>query len=153
MVVTITQERPDTPEATALIDELEGILAPEYPPESRHGYSVAKLIAQGVAFFVLREDGAAAACGGVQLFGAEYGELKRMYVRPQYRGRGYAKRVMERLAAYALERGVGVLRLETGIHQREALELYAGWGFERIGPFGDYPDDPLSVHMEKRMAI
>ena len=49
MEATITAERPDTADARALIDELETRLATFYPRESRHGYSVEKLIAQGVA--------------------------------------------------------------------------------------------------------
>jgi GNAT superfamily N-acetyltransferase len=152
MSLSIELERPDTPDATALIDELEAILSPGYPPESRHGYSVQKLIDQGVAFFVARENGVPAACGGVQLFGAEYGELKRMYVRPAFRGRGLAQRLLERLAAHARERGVALLRLETGIHQAEALRLYERWGFTRTGPFGAYRDDPLSIFMERRIG-
>lgn len=152
MTVTITQERPDAPDALTLIAELEQYLdLPGYPPESRHGYSVEKLIAQGVAFFVLREDGAAAACGGVQLVGAEYGELKRMFVRPSFRRRGHARRIMEHLAAYTRERGVFLLRLETGTFQAEAISLYEAWGFTRIGPFGSYREDPLSIFMEKRI--
>lgn len=151
MTITVTRERPDTPDAIALIEELENLLAPQYPDESRHGYSVEKLIAQGVAFFVLRDDGRAAACGGVQLFGAEYAELKRMFVRHEYRGRGFAKRILDELAAYSRANGVSLLRLETGIHQHEAIGLYEQWGFRRIGPFGPYRDDPLSVFMERRI--
>ena len=84
-MITIVLERPDSPEAIELITELEAVLDPFYPPESRHGYSVEKLVRQGVAFFVTRVDGAAAGCGGVQLVGTEYGELKRMFVRPRFR--------------------------------------------------------------------
>ena len=46
----ISLERPDTEDAIALITELEAILDPLYPSESRHGYSVEKLLGQGVAF-------------------------------------------------------------------------------------------------------
>src|SRR4051812_8165052 len=53
---TIALERPDTADAIELIDELEAHLASRYPSESRHGFSVQKLIDQGVAFFVLRHD-------------------------------------------------------------------------------------------------
>lgn len=151
MPISITQERPDTPDATALIVELDAVLEPLYPRESRHGYSVQKLIDQGVAFFVLRDQGAPAACGGVQLAGAEFGELKRMYVRPQFRGRGFAKQIMARLADYTRERGARLLRLETGIHQIEAIGLYERWGFRRIPPFPPYREDPLSICMEKRI--
>ena len=63
MSTTILRERPDTPDAIALILELEAELDPLYPRASRHGYSVDKLIAQGVIFFVIRCDGAPAGCG------------------------------------------------------------------------------------------
>ena len=91
----ITRERPDTPDAISLINELEAHLEAHYPSESRHGLSVEKLLAEDVAFFLLR--------------------------------------------------------LETGIHQREAIELYERLGFYRIPPFGPYTDDPLSRCCEKRL--
>src|SRR4051794_2531830 len=138
MSVIITAERPDTPDAIALINELEATLAPLYPAESCHRFAVERLIAEGVPFFVLRSDGVAAACGGVKLFGTEYGEIKRMYVRPQFRGMGFAKLMIKYLADYACLHGVKLLRLETGIHQHEAIGLYERMGFHNIPPFGDY---------------
>src|SRR5436309_617829 len=101
MPITIIEERPDSVDAAELIAELEAHLGPLYPPESQHGYSVAKLVRERVAFFVIRHDGLAAGCGGVQLFGAEYGEVKRMYVRPAYRGFGLGKALLNHLAEYA----------------------------------------------------
>src|SRR5438094_3838091 len=138
MFAIITPERPDAADAVALIEELEAHLAALYPIESRHGLSVEKLIAEGVAFFVLRHDGTAAGCGGIKLFGTEYGELKRMYVRPQFRGLGLGKLMLNHQADHALARGVRLLRLETGIHQREAIALYEAMGFRRVAPFPPY---------------
>ena len=151
MEATITTERPDTADARALIGELEAHLATLYPRESRHGYSVEKLIAQGVAFFLVRDNGTPVGCGGIQLFGTDYGELKRMYVRPQFRGLGFAKLMLDHLADYARSRGVRLLRLETGIHQHAAIGLYERAGFQSIPPFGEYRDDPLSKFYEKRI--
>jgi putative acetyltransferase len=151
MSLTITPERPDSADAVALITELEAHLDPLYPAQSRHGYSVEKLIAQSVAFFVLRDTGIAAGCGGIQLFGTEYGELKRMYVRPQFRGLGFARLLLDHLADHARSHGVGLLRLETGIHQADAIRLYERAGFHRIPPFGAYVEDPLSLFYEKRI--
>jgi hypothetical protein len=45
-----------------------------------------------------------------------------------------------------------VLRLETGIHQSEAIGLYERFGFQRIPPFGDYQEDPLSIFFEKHLV-
>jgi putative acetyltransferase len=152
VAVIIKSELPDTPDAVALITELEAALEPLYPVKSRHGFSVDRLIAEGVPFFVLRDDRVAAACGGVKLFGTDFGEIKRMYVRPRYRGRGFAKRMLDHLSEYAQSHGVKLLRLETGIHQHEAIGLYERMGFHRIGPFEGYEDDPLSVFFEKSLT-
>jgi GNAT superfamily N-acetyltransferase len=151
MSVSIVPERPDTIDAITLITELEAHLEPLYPAASRHGFSIDKLVAENVPFFILRYEGTVVGCGGVKLFGAEYGEIKRMYVRPQFRGMGFAKLILDHLAAYAREHGVFLLRLETGIHQLEAIGLYERMGFERIPPFGAYKPDPLSIFYEKHI--
>lgn len=151
MATIIAPERPDTIEAQALIAELDAQMAPIYPAKSRHGYSVDKLLREGVAFFVTRYDGAAAGCGGVQLYD-DYAEIKRMYVRPAFRGRGLARLMLNQLVAYAASRGIERARLETGIHQREAIGLYEAEGYRCIPPFGDYVDDPLSVFFEKHLG-
>lgn len=152
MTTRISPERPDTAEARALIAELDAHLGALYPSESRHGYAVDKLIAQDVAFFLIRHDGAPAGCGGIQLFGNEYAELKRMYVRPRFRGLGLAKAMLTHLAGHARDRGVGLLRLETGIHQLAAIGLYEKEGFLPIPPFGEYTDDPLARFYEKQIS-
>jgi ribosomal protein S18 acetylase RimI-like enzyme len=147
--VTIASERPDSALSQELIAELEAYLVPMYPAESRHGYSVEKLLREGVAFFVIRDGGAPAGCGGVQLVDVEYGEVKRMYVRPAFRGLGLGRRLLDHLAAHVRGHGLSRLRLETGIHQQEAIRLYEAYGFRRIPPFGPYREDPLSRYYEK----
>jgi putative acetyltransferase len=149
--ITVSAERPDSEDAVALITELEAHLSPQYPAESRHGYSVEKLIGESVAFFVIRQNGVAAGCGGVKLFGTDYGEIKRMYIRPQFRGLGLAKLMLEHLAGHARSFGISLLRLETGIHQHEAIGLYERAGFQSIPPFGEYKPEPLSRFYEKRI--
>jgi putative acetyltransferase len=153
MSITIVEARPDSAEAVQLITELDTHLAKQpYPQESRHAFSVDKLVREGVTFFVTRYEDQLAGCGGVKLFGTEYGEVKRMYVRPVYRGLGLGKAMLNHLAEYARERNVQVLRLETGIYQTEAIRLYEAYGFQRRPPFGKYKVDPLSIYFEKSMA-
>lgn len=151
MTILIVKERPDTPDALQLIAELDEHLSSLYAVESRHGFSVDKLIRDKVAFFVVRQDGAPVGCGGVKLFGDEFAEVKRMYIRPQHRGQGLSKRLLNHLADYARQQGITLLRLETGIYQSEAIGLYESFGFKRIPPFGDYFEDPVSLCYEKRL--
>ena len=147
--VKIVGARPDSREAMELLAELDAALHEyPYPPESRHAFSVEKLIRESVAFFVASYDEQLAACGGVKLF-ADYGEVKRMYVRPAFRGKGLGKAILNHLAEHTRTNGINMLRLETGIYQVEAIGLYDGWGFQRRGPFGDYKDDPNTVYLEK----
>ena len=156
--VTIRREHPATETASKLIAELDEYLSPLYPQESQHGYSIDQLVRQRVEFFVLYDDGEPAGCGGVQFFHATqdsvspYGELKRMYVRDEFRGRGFGRRLLAHLERLALDRGVTTMRLETGTRQPEAVGLYENCGYYRIPPFGDYWDDPVSLCYEKRLG-
>jgi len=74
-----------------------------------------------------------------------------MFVRPQFRGLGLAKLMLEHLETYSREHDIQLLRLETGIHQKEAIGLYERVGFQRVPHFGEYVDDPLSIFFEKKI--
>jgi putative acetyltransferase len=75
MGITITQERPDSPDAVTLIKELSDYLDHPYPKWNQLDLSSDQLILEGVAFFVTRVDGTPAGCGGVK-FCPRWGELK-----------------------------------------------------------------------------
>ena len=148
----IALERPDRPDVVNLVDELDAYQKPLYPPESHHGIDIEALGQPGVLFAVVRSaEGAAIGCGAVVL-GPAYGELKRMFVRPQHRGQGVARALLAFLEASAIAKGCTRLMLETGVSQPEALGLYERAGYVRRGPFGDYVDDPLSVFMQKHVG-
>ncbi|HZX27428.1 MAG TPA: GNAT family N-acetyltransferase, partial [Telluria sp.] len=110
------------------------------------------LLAPNVSFFVARDArGEALGCGACVDQGG-YAEIKRMYVAPSARGQGAARALMRAIEGAAVARGLSTLRLETGIHQPEAIALYERTGYERRGPFGAYQADPLSIFMEKTLA-
>ncbi|RZT04267.1 putative acetyltransferase [Duganella sp. CF402] len=148
----IAFETPDQPEVHALIAELDAYLLALYPPEAVYALDVQTLLQPNIRFAVARDaQGAAVGCGAIVLSG-EYGEIKRMYVRPAARGAGTARQLMGLLEETARTAGCPQLVLETGPENPEALALYARHGFERCGPYGDYPDDPLSVFMRKTLG-
>jgi putative acetyltransferase len=147
----IVAESPDTPDARALMAELEAYLIPLYPIESHDGYSLEQLLAKAVACVVIRHQGTAARCSGIKLVGTAYGDIMRMCVSPPFRGLGLGRRMLEHLTAYALHHGVEVVRLETGIDQPEARRLYERYGFQRILPFGDYDESPFHVFDETHL--
>ena len=72
-------------------------------------------------------------------------------MRPQFRGLGLARLMLDHLEIYARENDIYLLRLETGIHQKEAISLYESMGFQSIPPFGEYMEDLLSRFFEKQI--
>ena len=152
MPIRITNENPDQPEVRALIGELDRYQQALYPAESNHFVDVSTLAQSHVRFAVARDaQGRAVGCGAVMLM-SDHAEIKRMFVRPDQRGNGVGRKLLEHVEAEALQAGLSMLRLETGIHQPEALALYERAGYVRCGPFGEYAEDPLSVFMEKRLG-
>ena len=96
-------------------------------------------------------DGADVACGGVCRHDAETAEIRRMYVVPAARGRGYSRLVLGALEDEARALGYKRVRLETGVRQDAAIGLYRSAGFGPIDRYGPYVDDELSVCFEKRL--
>ncbi len=153
-MITVNDANPKVPAIAALIAQLDAYQSSLYPAASNHFDSLDEL-AGAHAHFVAAYDGSRLlGCGAVKYARGDccYGEIKRVFVRTEARGQGVSKEIMANLEAHARRRGVDALRLETGIHQAEAISLYARLGYKRRAPFGDYPDDPLSVFMEKPLA-
>ena len=156
--VNVALERADQPQIVALIDALDAYQKPLYPPESHHGIDVAELLRPNVLFAVARAPGTAAAAAGAAVgcaavvLGPQYGELKRMFVLPDWRGRGIGVALLAFLERTARAQGCRRLMLETGVLQSGALTLYEHTGFVRCEPFGDYRPDPLSVFMYKDLG-
>lgn len=147
----INAETPDQPEVRAMLEQLDAYCAALYPAESNHLMDIASLLRDGVLFLVARDvEGRAAGCAAL-VRREGYGEIKRMFVDPVRRGGGTGRQLLEQLTMFARMSGLQVLRLETGIHQPEAIGLYERAGFVRCEPFGDYQPDPLSLFMEKSL--
>jgi putative acetyltransferase len=141
MTITVERATEATAEVYDLVGELNDVLGAEYEPRQRHGLSIEQLFEAHVRFFLARLDGQAVGCGGVALFD-DYAEVKRMYTRPAARGRGVAKALLNRIEDEAKAAGVPILRLETGVRQPEAINLYERRGFRPCGPFGPYATMP-----------
>lgn len=88
--------------------------------------------------------------GGTALHPGVTHEVKRMFVRPTHRRRGLAAGVLAAVERSALDRGIKVLRLQTGVRQPEAVALYEREGWTRIDPYPPYPTES-SICFEKRL--
>ena len=148
-MIDLAIETPDQHEVRALLQASDTYMADLYPAESNHMLDVRELCRPEVTFIVARMGGRAVGCGAVVESAEGWAEIKRMFVSPLARGQSIGRRLLRKLEATAVAKGVPLLRLETGIKQPEALALYRSEGFAEIGPFGKYGPDPLSLFMEK----
>lgn len=144
---------PYAPDARSLIKELDEYQLALYPAESNHLDSLEELNKDHVLLVGAYRGKQLLGCGAVKIMPEDYGEIKRVYVPVQNRGNGIARKIMTNLENYLVNRHIFIARLETGIYQPEALALYERFGYKRIGPFGDYQDDPFSVFMEKKLLV
>lgn len=150
--MTIVPTHPLLPDVAPLLAASNAYAASLYPAESNHLDGPEVLVADNVVFLGCWVQGQLVGCGAVkQLADADgpYGEIKRVWVQAAHRGQGHSRRLMAALEAVLRAQGVPRARLETGIHQPEALGLYRALGYAERAPFGGYQPDPLSVFMEK----
>lgn len=150
-MLTIKPVDPARTDVVHLIEQLDAYQSSLYPPESNHLDSIDEMFKSN-AFFVAAYSGSEiCGIGSVKLID-DYGEIKRVYVPSNQRGKGIAKAIMKELESYLVKQAVTCARLETGIHQKAAIQLYAKIGYYRVDPFGEYKADPLSVFMEKKLG-
>jgi putative acetyltransferase len=150
--VTVAEERPDQSEVGELIAQSDAFLSALYPPEhQRRQPTVAALLGEDVHFIVARRDGNALGCMALLRTGPDKGELRRCFVTEAARGQGAGLAMLLAAEAAARAQQMRVIQLETGNHNIAALRLYRGNGYRERGPFGDYPDDGVSVFMEKKL--
>ena len=141
---------PREADVRAIIQDIDTLMNSLYPAESNQLLSVAELESDHVHFIGGMLNDQIACCGAIVHKNNDgvYGELKRIYVLPEFRGKGLSRKIMTALLDHAASLGLSMIRLETGTRQPEAIGLYEALGFTRRGPYGDYPDDPFSVFME-----
>jgi GNAT superfamily N-acetyltransferase len=85
--------------------------------------------------------------------GRHFIEMKRMFVRPQARGQRFGQAILHFLEQLGRNESFVLARLETGIHQAEAMRLYEGAGYRRVGAFGSYADNGVSIFFERDLRI
>ncbi|WP_373355899.1 GNAT family N-acetyltransferase [Pseudoroseicyclus sp. CXY001] len=144
--ITLTLTPPDTPDALFCLQSYYAELAARFPG----GFDVAlsadpdraALSPPLGAFWVARAAGEAMGCCGLKGNGSEVGEVKRLWVSPDARGQGLARRFMAACEAEARRLGMTRLRLDTNSALPEAVALYRNSGWREIPRFNadPYPD-------------
>jgi putative acetyltransferase len=88
-------------------------------------------------------------CGAIKQQDEQTTEIKRMFVLPEYRGKGVAAHIMVKLEAWARELGFSNAILETGTNNPDAIGLYFKMGYVQIENYGQYVGVDASFCMSK----
>lgn len=152
--VTIAVESALQDDVRAMIAEVNAHMRPLTPTEFQFQMTAEQIAESDTTLFVLRDAaGCALGMGALKVHDGELGEVKRMYTRPQIRGAGHGRTILEAVEKLAREKGLARLVLETG----EAPGFEAAWrvyerdGFAQCGAVLDYPDSGYSRFYEKKL--
>lgn len=148
------QPEPFSPCAATLIEALDSWQNALYPVESQYCTDLAALQDDELILLMARDaQGRAAGCVSLLIQPQNCGELKRMFVAPEYRGQGLAEQLIAAIEQQAQQAEITLLRLETGVHHHSAIRLYQRLGYQRCAPFPPYGNDPLGVYMAKNLRL
>jgi putative acetyltransferase len=152
--VTIAVETPLQDDLRELIAALNAYLLPLSPVEFQFKMTVDQMAKPDTTVFVARDrTGRAVACGALKVESEDLAEVKRMYTRPELRGRRIGAAILAEIETLARRKGIAVLKLETGEAPgfEPAYRLYENAGFKVCGAFLDYPDSGWSRFYEKSL--
>jgi len=132
---------PDSTEAQGCLTAYAAELALRFP----EGYVERDLIpaaearGQRGAFFVARESGQAIGCAVLCTLAPGVGEIRHLWIAPEARGLGLARRLLGELEREAVARAQQVIRLDTHHVLTEAINLYRTSGYQEIPAYNDDP--------------
>lgn len=144
-------------EEAALIDELDRELVARYRGTPGEAFSDVDpthpehFTEPNGTFLVARLGDKAVGCGGMRRVDDSTAEIKRMYVRPESRNTGVARKILAALEGWAAQHGYTRIILESGTAQPDACALYESSGYERIEPYGVWKDSSESICYSKTL--
>jgi putative acetyltransferase len=146
-IIKTDSTNPDFRELVVRLDQYLKIIDGEEHAFYNQFNSVQKLQHVIVAY----KNNMPAGCGAIKKFSEDTAEVKRMYVKEEYRGQGIAKQILSELETWAAALNFSYCVLETGKKQPEAIRLYQKSGYIAIPNYGQYVNVENSVCMKKEI--
>jgi putative acetyltransferase len=130
--MTIVVVSPSDDDAFKMMRELDAEISSLYPEFVIFGIDQAEFEKSGGYFVLAQQGNQTIGCGGFKPLDATCAEIKRMFVRPEMRRCGWARRILRHLEQEAHRRGFLSTVLETGCDNAGAVALYESEGYSQI---------------------
>ena len=152
MSFTIAIESPLQDDVRALVTALNEFTYALTPAEYRHHMTVEQMAQADTTLFVARdENGAALGMGALRRHAGGVGEVKRMFVKPEARGKRIGEAILAHIEALAREEGFTRLVLETGSNFDAARRVYERGAFVACDAVLDYPPSDWTAFYAKEL--
>jgi putative acetyltransferase len=151
-MISIVRATSDCQDFTALVRELDAELCQRNgaAQTAYHRYNRIQSLDTVVVAYL---DELPAGCGCFKAYDRAMVELKRIFVRPENRGKGISRLTLAGLERWARELGFSQAILETGVNQHEAIGLYQKSGYFRTANYGPYVGMADSICFKKELTI
>jgi GNAT superfamily N-acetyltransferase len=141
---------PDFVDLCRLLDKsLDELVGAKFQRSQYAQYNTLEHIHNVIMYY---DGGTAIAAGSFKKYDDTTAELKRVFVRKEYRGQGIARKLVSSLERWASSYGYEAMILETGAPLVAAMSLYRGLGYVIIPNYGQYRDMENSICMRKRLS-
>ncbi len=151
-MITFQRSHDSNPDFRKFCEDSDKEFGVRYP-DFQHNFVPYNKIDESARIIVVYDDEDAIGCGCFRNTMEQICiEIKRMYVRPDRRGVGLARRILLELETWAVEQGYTQSILETGLNQPEAIALYARAGYRIIPNYPPYVDVEESICMKKNLT-
>lgn len=143
----------DETNVTAMFNELDREVVSRNPSEMHDMTLAAEDVAPGNGgLYLMFVAGEPAGCGAIRRVEGNVGELRRMFVRPPFRGSGLGAAMVSHLCGTARDLGIGRVVLETDTRQPDAQQRYERAGFNKTTSYGPNRDRPYASFYAKDLG-
>ena len=153
MSFTVATESPLTDDVRALVKALNEFTYELTPAEYRHHMTVEQMAQADTTLFVARDENGALGMGALRRHANGVGEVKRMFVKPEARGRRIGEAILAHIEALARQEGFTRLVLETGSNFDAARRVYERGAFVTCDAVLDYPPSAWTAFYEKTLNV
>ncbi|MHC5227926.1 GNAT family N-acetyltransferase [Enterococcus sp. LJL99] len=151
MSITIKKVTTDSRDLRLLVAELDRFFIEEWGSEVAQGYQKHHYLAGMSMAVICYDENQAVGCGCWKLLEDSVPEIKRMYVKKEYRGQKIATKILSTLEMDVVKQGYSRVILETGAEMTAAIRFYETSGYQIVPNYGEFIGDERCVCLEKKL--